>query len=114
MDSIDLGTPSGRLIAHVPASVAAYETEIRGERVRAGQAVVMASGKKWGGSKKGRRSHRTESASCRLHRKGGQDYLPSIATSPSLLTRVIVICPDQNVKSKNYSNFHFHNFISDK
>ena len=55
MDSIDLGTPSGRLIAHVLASVAAYETEIRGERVRAGQAVAMASGKKWGGSKKGRR-----------------------------------------------------------
>ena len=35
MDSIDLGTPSGRLIANVSASVAAYETEIRGERVRA-------------------------------------------------------------------------------
>ena len=55
MDSIDLGTPSGRLIAHVLASVAAYETEIRGERVRAGQAVALASGKKWGGRKKGRR-----------------------------------------------------------
>ncbi|MCP4707926.1 MAG: recombinase family protein, partial [Planctomycetes bacterium] len=30
-DSIDLGTASGRLIANVLASVAAYETEIRGE-----------------------------------------------------------------------------------
>jgi len=35
-DSIDLGTASGRLVANVLASVAAYETEIRGERVRAG------------------------------------------------------------------------------
>ena len=55
MDSIDLGTPSGRLIANVLASVAAYETEIRGERVKAGQAAAKAEGKKWGGSQKGRR-----------------------------------------------------------
>ena len=54
MDSIDLGTSSGRLIAHVLASVAAYETEIRGERVLAGQATAKAAGKKWGGSKPGR------------------------------------------------------------
>ena len=55
MDSIDLGTASGRLIANVLASVAAYETEIRGERVRAGQQAARAAGKKWGGSRKGRR-----------------------------------------------------------
>lgn len=55
MDSIDLGTASGRLIANVLASVAAYETEIRGERVLAGQAAARAAGKQWGGSKKGRR-----------------------------------------------------------
>jgi len=54
-DSIDLGTPSGRLMANMLASVAAFETELRGERVRAGQAAAMASGKKWGGSQKGRR-----------------------------------------------------------
>jgi len=53
-DSIDLGTPSGRLIAHVLASVAAYETEIRGERVKAGQDAARATGKRWGGSEKGR------------------------------------------------------------
>ena len=55
MDSIDLGTAAGRLIANVLASVAAYETEIRGERVRAGQQAARAAGKNWGGSKKGRR-----------------------------------------------------------
>ena len=54
MDSVDLGTASGRLIANVLASVASYETEIRGERVRAGQAVARAAGKRWGGAKHGR------------------------------------------------------------
>jgi len=52
-DSIDLGTSSGRLMANVLASVAAYETEIRGERVRAGQAVAKAAGKRWGGRQVG-------------------------------------------------------------
>ena len=36
------------------ASVAAYETEIRGERVKAGQAAAQGAGKRWGGSEKGR------------------------------------------------------------
>ncbi|MCP4709213.1 MAG: recombinase family protein [Planctomycetes bacterium] len=53
-DSIDLGTPSGRLIANVLASVAAYETEVRGERVKAGQDAARDAGKRWGGSEKGR------------------------------------------------------------
>ena len=52
-DSIDLGTASGRLMANMLASVAAFETEIRGERVKAGQEAAKASGKTWGGSKKG-------------------------------------------------------------
>ncbi len=53
-DGIDLSTPAGRLIANVLASVAAYETEVGSERIRAGQAVAKAQGKEWGGSKKGR------------------------------------------------------------
>ena len=35
------------------ASVAAFETEIRGERVKAGQQAARDAGKRWGGSKKG-------------------------------------------------------------
>ena len=54
-EGLDLSTPAGRLMAHVLASVAQYETELRGERVRAGQTVARANGKCWGGSKKGRR-----------------------------------------------------------
>lgn len=53
-DSLDLGTPAGRLMACVLASVAAYETEVRAERVFAGQAAARVNGKTWGGSQKGR------------------------------------------------------------
>ena len=42
-------------MAHVLASVAQYETELRGERVRAGQQAAKAAGKVWGGSVAGRR-----------------------------------------------------------
>lgn len=52
-DGLDLSTAAGRLMANVLASVAAYETEIRAERVVAGQAVARKRGKKWGGSTKG-------------------------------------------------------------
>ena len=52
-DGLDLSTSAGRLMANVLASVAQFETEIRGERVAAGQAVARANGKRWGGSKPG-------------------------------------------------------------
>jgi DNA invertase Pin-like site-specific DNA recombinase len=58
-DSIDLNTPAGRLMANVLASVAQYETEVRAERVRAGQAIARANGKTWGGSMPGRLLHVT-------------------------------------------------------
>lgn len=54
-DGVDLNTSAGRLMANVLASVAQFETEVRAERVLAGQAVARAAGKKWGGSAKGRR-----------------------------------------------------------
>ena len=49
-----MGTSSGRLIANVLASVAAYETEIRGERIKAGQDAARNAGRHWGSSKKSR------------------------------------------------------------
>jgi DNA invertase Pin-like site-specific DNA recombinase len=54
-DGVDLETPAGRLMANVLASVAAYENEVRAERILAGQAAAKAAGKTWGGSQKGRR-----------------------------------------------------------
>lgn len=55
-EGIDLTTPAGRMMANVIASVAQYETEVRAERVLAGQAVARAAGKKWGGGTKGKRT----------------------------------------------------------
>lgn len=54
-EGIDLSTPAGRMLANVLASVAQYETEVRQERVLAGQAAARAAGKRWGGSEPGRR-----------------------------------------------------------
>jgi hypothetical protein len=42
------------LMANVLASIAAYETEVRAERVLAGQAAARENGKTWGGSKSDR------------------------------------------------------------
>ena len=42
-DSLSLRTAAGRLMAHVLASVACYETEIRSERQRAGISVIQKS-----------------------------------------------------------------------
>ena len=52
-DGFSLASPAGRLHARILASVAEYETEVRAERVAAGQAVARRNGKKWGGSKTG-------------------------------------------------------------
>jgi DNA invertase Pin-like site-specific DNA recombinase len=54
-DGLDLSTPAGRLLANLLASVAAYENEVRAERIVAGQTAARAAGKHWGGSKAGRR-----------------------------------------------------------
>jgi DNA invertase Pin-like site-specific DNA recombinase len=43
-DGLDLATPAGRLMANVLASVAAYETEVRAERIFAGLAVAKQNG----------------------------------------------------------------------
>ncbi len=72
-DSLDLSTASGRLMAHVLASVAAYETEVRSERVRAGIDAARAEGKTWGGRQDGSRNKTTEekaSAVQKLHDAG--------------------------------------------
>src|SRR3954469_9571096 len=72
-DGIDLSTASGRMLANVLASVAQFETELRAERVRAGQAAARASGKSIGGRKAGTRVRLTlekERAAKRLHNAG--------------------------------------------
>ncbi len=50
-----IDTREGRLVFGLLAQIAEYDNEIRSERIRAGQAVAKANGKKWGGSKAGKR-----------------------------------------------------------
>ena len=72
-DGLDLSTPAGRLMAHVLASVAQFETEVRAERILAGQAAARAAGKVLGGGKPGRRVTLTvekEKAIRQLHKQG--------------------------------------------
>ncbi len=71
-DGLDLETPAGRLMAHVLASVAAYETEVRAERIFAGQAAARAAGKRWGGSPKGRRLKVTDEQAAVARRMDGE------------------------------------------
>jgi len=84
-DKVDLSTAAGRLMANVLASVAAYENEIRSERIRAGQAVALANGKRWGGSPKGRRLKVTTEQIQAIHRlKGEGEKVAAIARTTGL------------------------------
>jgi hypothetical protein len=56
---LDLVTPAGRLMANILAGVAAYEIEVRAERILAGQAAARERGVRRGGSIRGRRSRAT-------------------------------------------------------
>ncbi len=71
-DGLDLSTPAGRLMANVLASVAQFETEVRRERVMAGQAIARTNGKTWGGSEKGRRVKVTDEQLAVIHRMQGE------------------------------------------
>jgi len=66
-DGFSLASPAGRLHARILASVAEYETEVRAERVAAGQADARKKGKKWGGSKKGWRWKVTDDQLSAIH-----------------------------------------------
>lgn len=74
-EGFDLGTPAGRLMAGVLASVASYEVEVKRERQMAGIAKAKADGKTWGGRKPGTRirlSEEKENLIRRLHGEGKQ------------------------------------------
>ena len=84
-DGLDLATPAGRLMANVLASVAAYENEVRSERIVAGQAVAQANGKRWGGSAKGRRVKVTQEQILAIERLGTQgEKIAAIARTVGL------------------------------
>jgi len=79
-DGLDLATPAGRLMANVLASVAQFETEVRGERIAAGQAVARDKGKRWGGSKPGvRKRVSAEQARTVIRMKADGEKISAIA-----------------------------------
>ncbi len=93
-DKVDLSTAAGRLMANVLASVAAYENEVRSERIVAGQAAARANGKTWGGSKKGRRVKVTDEQVRtieRMHIEGATKAAMSRATGLSRPTVYAVL-----------------------
>jgi DNA invertase Pin-like site-specific DNA recombinase len=72
-EKIDTATPMGWCLIGIIASLAQLETEVRGERVRDGQAAARARGKRWGGRKPGQvnRGMRTKAeAVLNLHNAG--------------------------------------------
>jgi len=84
-DGLDLSTPAGRLMSVVLAGVCAYETEVRGERVAAGQAVARKQGKRWGGSKPGVRKQVSDVQVRTIHRmKANQEKITDIARAVGL------------------------------
>ena len=89
-DGLDLVTPSGRLMANILAGVAASETEVRAERILAGQAAARERGVHWGGSRRGRRIKVTVeqiAAIRRLRSEGGA--VSAVARATGLFPRII-------------------------
>lgn len=84
-DGLDLETAAGRLMANVLASVAAYENEVRSERIVAGQDAARAQGKSWGGSSKGRRVKVTGEQISTIRRMGQEsEKVAAIARATGL------------------------------
>ena len=86
-DKVDLATAAGRLMANVLASVAAYENEVRSERIIAGQAAARATGKTWGGSEKGRRVKVTGEQVATIQRMHGEDATKAAMARATGLSR---------------------------
>jgi DNA invertase Pin-like site-specific DNA recombinase len=82
-DGLDLNTAAGRLMAHVLASVAAYELEVKSERQRAGiEAARADNGGRcpWGGRKAGTRVKVTQEVERVIReRSAAGDSVASIA-----------------------------------
>jgi len=87
-EGLDLATPAGRLMAHIIASVAQYENEVRAERQRAGIEAKRdpVTGKcPWGGSKPGRRIKLTrQKERCILRERRHGEPIAAIARTVGL------------------------------
>jgi len=92
-----------RLMANILAGVAAYETEVRAERILAGQAAARERGVRWGGSIRGRRIRATVEQIAvirRLRSEGGKIGAIARATGLSRPTIYRILGEDSNASSK--------------
>ena len=77
-------------MANVLASVAAYENEVRSERIVAGQAAARANGKRWGGSEQGRRVKVTAEQIATIRRMAGEGQSKTAMARATGLSRPTV------------------------
>ncbi len=73
-ESLDLTTPTGRLLVHLVAALAEFERELIRERVKAGIAKVQATGRTRSGKPVGRPRRRVDLEAARRLRKAGQTW----------------------------------------
>lgn len=94
-EGIDLENPAGRLIANVLASVAAFETEVRSERVKAGMAAAKKRGERIGGKKAGARSKRVKDATSAVRKlSAAGEGVSGIARTLGLSRGTVYACLD--------------------
>jgi DNA invertase Pin-like site-specific DNA recombinase len=89
-DGLDLATASGRLMANILAGVAAYETEVRAERILAGQAAARMRGIRWGGSIRGHHIKVTAEQIASIHRMRSEGETIAAIARGTGLTRPTV------------------------
>jgi DNA invertase Pin-like site-specific DNA recombinase len=89
-DGLDLSTPAGRLMANVLASVAQFETEVRAERILAGQEKARAEGKRWGGRKAGCRVKVTDEQIATIERMAAEGATKAAMARATNLSRPTV------------------------
>jgi DNA invertase Pin-like site-specific DNA recombinase len=93
-DGLDLVTPAGSLMANIFAGVAAYDTEVRAERILAGKSAARDHSVHWGGSARGRRnkvSVEQVAAIRRLRSQGGEIAAIARATGLSRPTNYCIL-----------------------
>ncbi|MGO8968997.1 MAG: recombinase family protein [Myxococcaceae bacterium] len=73
-ESLDLTTPTGRLLVHLVAALAEFERELIRERVKSGLARVQATGKTRSGKPVGRPRRGVDLEAARRLREAGQTW----------------------------------------
>ncbi|MEX2310135.1 MAG: recombinase family protein [Pirellulales bacterium] len=99
-EHIDFATPAGRMMANVIAAMAEFESELRAERVLAGQAAARANGVRWGGSTKGRRKATDTQSKMIMRMKAEGETIVNIAKAVGLSRPTVYKCLADHASQK--------------